>query len=94
MIIRKERTNMNKVRTDAWFAREIENAEPSMFRIAFAILSISNGTSCPFRLMTFALTSMLMRFLLPQARPKDLSQNNLHILLVFSSDRTAQKSLT
>ena len=35
---------MNKARTDAWFAREIENAEPSMFRIAFAILR--NRTDC------------------------------------------------
>lgn len=29
---------MNKTRTDAWFAREIKAAQPSMFRIAFAIL--------------------------------------------------------
>lgn len=29
---------MNKTRTDAWFAREIEAAEASMFRVAFAIL--------------------------------------------------------
>ena len=35
---------MNKARTDAWFAREIEAAEPSMFRIAFAILR--NRTDC------------------------------------------------
>ena len=35
---------MNKARTDAWFTREIEAAEPSMFRIAFAILR--NRTDC------------------------------------------------
>ena len=29
---------MNKSRTDAWFAREIDNAQESMFRVAFAIL--------------------------------------------------------
>ena len=29
---------MNKSRTDAWFAREIEAAEPALFRVAFAIL--------------------------------------------------------
>ncbi len=29
---------MNKNRTDAWFAREIEAIQPTMFRIAFAIL--------------------------------------------------------
>lgn len=29
---------MNKTRTDAWFVREIEAAQPSMFRVAFAIL--------------------------------------------------------
>ena len=29
---------MNKSRTDAWFAGEIEKAQPSMFRVAFAIL--------------------------------------------------------
>lgn len=35
---------MNKARTDAWFTREIEAAQPSMFRIAFAILR--NRTDC------------------------------------------------
>ena len=35
---------MNKARTDAWFAREIEAAQPTMFRIAFAILR--NRTDC------------------------------------------------
>ena len=35
---------MNKARTDAWFTREIEAAEPSMFQIAFAILR--NRTDC------------------------------------------------
>lgn len=35
---------MNKNRTDAWFAREIEAAEPTMFRVAFAILR--NRTDC------------------------------------------------
>ncbi len=29
---------MNKSRTDAWFTREIEAAEPALFRVAFAIL--------------------------------------------------------
>ena len=29
---------MNKTRTDAWFAGEIEKAQPSMFRVAFSIL--------------------------------------------------------
>ncbi len=29
---------MNKTRTDAWFAREVEATEASMFRVAFAIL--------------------------------------------------------
>ena len=29
---------MNKSRTDAWFAREIDNTQESMFRVAFAIL--------------------------------------------------------
>lgn len=35
---------MNKTRTDAWFSREIEAAQPTMFRIAFAILR--NRTDC------------------------------------------------
>ena len=35
---------MNKARTDAWFAREIESAAPQMFRIAFAILR--NRSDC------------------------------------------------
>ena len=35
---------MNKARTDAWFAREIEAAAPAMFRISFAILR--NRTDC------------------------------------------------
>ena len=29
---------MNKTRTDAWFAKEIEAAQPAMFRVALAIL--------------------------------------------------------
>ena len=35
---------MNKARTDSWFARQIEAAQPTMFRIAFAILR--NRTDC------------------------------------------------
>ena len=35
---------MNKIRTDAWFTREIEAMQPTMFRIAFAILR--NRTDC------------------------------------------------
>ena len=35
---------MNKTRTDAWISREIEAAQPTMFRIAFAILR--NRTDC------------------------------------------------
>ena len=35
---------MNKTRTDAWFAAEIEKAKPSMFRVALSILR--NRTDC------------------------------------------------
>ena len=42
MIIGKEYSEMNKTRTDAWFAREIEAGQDTMFRVAFAILRNSS----------------------------------------------------
>lgn len=42
MIIGKEYSEMNKTRTDAWFAREITAAQDTMFRVAFAILRNSS----------------------------------------------------